>query len=60
MTDLPVLVAGQARDLLLDGTRYTIAALTYAEHAAQQLARAAQQRLVVASNQTLRTAIRIT
>jgi hypothetical protein len=43
MTDtaIPVLVAGQTRDLTLDGTTYTVRALTYAENAALQVARAA-------------------
>ncbi len=42
MTDLPVLAAGQTRTLELDGTAYTVRALTYGEHTALQLARAAQ------------------
>lgn len=42
MTDIPVLAAGQTRTIVLDGTAYAIRALTYAEHAALQLARAAQ------------------
>lgn len=43
MTDLPVLTAGQTREIVLDGTRYTVRALTHGEHAALQLALAAQR-----------------
>lgn len=43
MTDIPVLAAGQRRTLQLDGVAYTVRALTYAEHSALQLARAAQR-----------------
>jgi hypothetical protein len=42
MTAIPVLAAGQTRALDLDGTVYTVRALTYAEHSALQVARAAQ------------------
>ena len=55
MTDLPVLVAGQRRDVLLDGTTYTIRALTYAEHSALQLARAARP---APSNEAISDALR--
>jgi hypothetical protein len=43
MTDLPVLVAGQRRDVVLDGTTYTVRALTYGEASALQLARHARR-----------------
>jgi hypothetical protein len=43
MTETPVLTAGQTRDLLLDGTRYTIRALTHGQHAALQVALAAHR-----------------
>jgi hypothetical protein len=32
--DIPVLVAGQTRDITLDGTRYTLRAPSYGEHSA--------------------------
>lgn len=38
---VPVLAAGQVRELKLDGTAYVVRALTYAENAALQVARAA-------------------
>jgi hypothetical protein len=38
MTSLPILTAGQTRDIVLDGTRYTVRALTHGEHGALQLA----------------------
>jgi len=40
--DVPVLSANQPRALVLDGVRYVVRALTYGEHAAMQVARAAQ------------------
>lgn len=38
MPDLPILTAGQTREVSLDGTRYTVRALTHGQHAALQLA----------------------
>jgi hypothetical protein len=38
MTSLPILTAGQKRDIVLDGTRYTVRALSHGEHGALQLA----------------------
>lgn len=55
MTDTPVLAAGQRRTLTLDGTDYTVRALSYAEHSALQLARAAQRG---PSNEALNDALR--
>ena len=56
MTDIPVLAAGQRRTLDLDGVTYTVRALTYAEHSALQLARAAQR---VPSNEMVGEAVRL-
>lgn len=43
MSDLPVLRAGQRRELVLDGTRYAVRALSYAEHGALQLSAGARR-----------------
>lgn len=43
MSDLPILTAGQTREVVLDGTRYTVRALTHGQHAALQVALAAQR-----------------